>query len=129
MKIYRFDRNVGHSVDRFESNFIMSRIANIKKETMIGCMHLEENGVIGYHKAVVSQLLLIVSGEGWVSGSDQLKVKVKVGDAVFWEKGEEHETVTDTSLTAIVIESEEIHPEEYMPFKEVDVNEMARRYE
>lgn len=125
MKIYRFDRNVGHRVDRYASNFIMSRIANIKKETVIGCMHLEENGVIGYHKAVVSQLLLIVNGEGWVSGSDRLKVKVKVGDAVFWEKGEEHETGTDTSLTAIVIESEEIHPEKYMPLKEVNFSDMV----
>ncbi len=36
-------------------------------------MHLKENGIIGYHEAVVSQLLLIVDGEGYVCGADKEK--------------------------------------------------------
>lgn len=103
----------------------MSKIAKIGSETVIGCMHLEENGVIGYHKAVVPQLLLIVQGEGWVSGKEQTKVKVKVGDAVFWDKGEGHKTFTDNSLTGIVIEAEAIQTEQFMPLQEVNINDMV----
>lgn len=87
MKIFRFDQQVGHKIHHFNSNFIMSRIAKIESETVIGCMHLEEKGVIGYHEAVVPQLLLIVNGEGRVSGTNQTKVEIRAGDAVFWEKG------------------------------------------
>lgn len=71
-------------------------------------MHLEENGLIGYHQAVVPQLLLVVHGEGWVRGETDEYIKVHSGEAVFWDKDEWHETKTDTGLTAIVIESEEL---------------------
>jgi hypothetical protein len=74
----------------------------------IGCMYLDENGVIGYHEAVVPQLLLIVSGEGLVRGETDEFIKVHGGDAVYWEKDEWYETKTETGLTAIVIESEEL---------------------
>ena len=49
-------------------------------------MHLEENGIIGFHQAVVPQILLIINGEGWVRGKEATKFFVKAGDAVFWEK-------------------------------------------
>lgn len=125
MKVYRFGHQVGKKVYLYNSNFIMSRIAKIESETVIGCMYLEENGVIGYHKTVVLQLLLIVQGEGWVSGSEKMKVKVKAGDAVFWDKGEGHETWTSTSLTGIVIEAETILPQQFMPLQEVNINDLV----
>ena len=73
----------------------MSRIVRTEKPIHIGCMYLETNGVVGYHDAVIPQLLLVISGEGWVRGEDEFKVKVKTGDAVFWKKGEGHETTTE----------------------------------
>ncbi|HLS36463.1 MAG TPA: cupin [Bacillota bacterium] len=108
MKIYSFQKEVGRKVTKFNSDFIMSRITQTKGKAQIGCMHLEENGIIGYHQAVVPQLLLIVSGEGWVRGETEEFKMVRCGEAVFWEKDEWHETKTDTGLTAIVIESEEL---------------------
>ncbi len=69
----------------------MSKIVNHQGNIHIGAMHLKENGIIGYHEAVVSQLLLIVDGEGYVCRADKEKVKVEAGQAVFWEKGEVHE--------------------------------------
>lgn len=119
MKIFRFDSQVGQIIHHYNSNFIMSKVIKISNEAVIGCMHLEENGVIGFHKAVMPQLLLIVNGEGWVTGKEQRKMQVRAGDAVFWEKGEGHETITDTFITAIVIEAQELNPEEFMPLKEV----------
>ncbi|QFF99329.1 cupin [Psychrobacillus glaciei] len=114
MKLFIFEKQVGKNISHFNSDFIMSRIVRTEKPTQIGCMYLETNGVVGYHEAVVPQLLLVISGEGWVRGEAGLKVKVKVGDAVLWKKGEGHETTTETGLTAIVIESEELNPSEFM---------------
>ncbi|MFD1039688.1 hypothetical protein ACFQ3N_14970 [Virgibacillus byunsanensis] len=72
-------------------------------------MHLGNNGIVGYHQAVVSQLLLILNGEGYVRSENKEYVKVQSGDANFWEKDEWYETKSDKGLTAIVIESEELN--------------------
>lgn len=117
MQIFRFGRETGNSVNHFDSNFIMSRIVVTEKPTHIGCMHLESNGVIGFHQATVRQLLLVVAGEGWVRGDAPQSLPVGVGDAIFWDADEGHETKTDTGLMAIVIESEGLNPADYMPVR------------
>lgn len=108
MKIYQFSKEAGKKITQFDSDFMMSRITLTQKPAHIGCMYLEENGVIGYHEAVVPQLLLIVKGEGLVRGESNEFIKVHAGDAVYWEGGEWHETKSETGLTAIVIEGEEL---------------------
>ena len=70
MDFYRFNKEAGKKVTHFNSDFIMSRVVNTDRPAHIGFMHLEENGVIGFHQAVVPQLLLIINGEG-VSGKRQ----------------------------------------------------------
>jgi len=114
MEIYKFNKETGKRISKFDSDFVMSRIIQTEKPTHIGCMYLEENGIIGYHQAVVPQLLLILNGEGAVCGETKEYVRVQSGDAVFWKKDEWHETKTDTGLTAIVIESEELNPVSFM---------------
>ncbi|WP_242247466.1 cupin [Bacillus cereus group sp. BfR-BA-01523] len=106
MKIFDFSEKMGKHISVFQSNFIMSKILNHQGNIHIGAMHLQENGIIGYHEAVVSQLLLIVDGEGYACGANKEKVKVEAGQAVFWTKGEFHETSTEKGLMAIVIESD-----------------------
>ncbi|EJP97160.1 hypothetical protein [Bacillus cereus] len=106
MKIFDFSEKMGKHISVFQSNFIMSKILNHQGNIHIGAMHLQENGIIGYHEAVVSQLLLIVDGEGYVCGANKEKVKIEAGQAVFWEKGELHETSTEKGLMTIVIESD-----------------------
>lgn len=117
MEFYRFDKRSGKKILQFNSDFTMSRILNTENTAHIGCMYLEENGVIGYHQAVSPQLLLIMNGEGYVRGDKREYIKVQSGDAVFWEKDEWHETKTARGLTAIVIESQELSPSTYMPLK------------
>ncbi|MCC9623768.1 hypothetical protein LPB41_18985 [Thalassospira sp. MA62] len=114
VRFYKFDKETGKRITKFNSDFVMSRIIQTEKGSNIGCMHLEQGGVIGYHQAVVSQLLLIMVGEGYVRGEKDEYFKVRAGDAVFWTKDEWHETKTDGGLTAIVIESEELDPSVYM---------------
>lgn len=110
MKLYQFNKETGKTITQYDSHFVMSRITQTEKAAHIVCMHLGENGLIGYHQTVVPQLLLIVNGEGWVRGEQDDYIKVQSGEAVFWDKDEWHETKTDTGLTAIVIESEGLTP-------------------
>lgn len=114
MRFYKFDKETGKRITKFNSDFVMSRIIQTEKRSNIGCIHLEPDGVIGYHQAVVPQLLLVMVGEGYVRGEKDEYFKVQAGDAVFWTKDEWHETKTDRGLTAIVIESEELDPSIYM---------------
>lgn len=117
MKIYQLSKENGKNITQFKSSFIMSRIIETEASASIGCMYLEENGVIGYHQAVVPQLLLIIEGEGFVRNEQTQYYQVQPGDAVFWAKDEWHETKTDKGLTGIVIESEQLNPSAFMPIK------------
>lgn len=117
MEFYKFSKDSGKKISKFNSDFIMSRIIQTNKPANIGCMHLDENGIVGYHQAVVPQLLLILNGEGYVRNEKDEYFKVESGDAVFWDKDEWHETKTKVGLTAIVVESEELTPSSFMSLK------------
>lgn len=115
MEFYSFKKESGMKITKFDSDFVMSRIVRTTHATHIGFMYLESKGIIGYHQATMPQLLLVLSGEGLVKGESEEYVKVEPGTAVFWKKGEWHETKTEVGLSAIVIESEELNPSAYMP--------------
>ncbi len=121
MKLYQFTKETGKKITKFDSGFVMSRITQTEKAVHIGCVHLDVDGVIGYHQAVVPQLLVIVNGEGFVRGEADTAIKVQSGDAVFWDQDEWHETRTDTGLTAIVIESEELSTSSLTPLARLQV--------
>lgn len=114
MEFYKFTKENGKKISHFNSNFILTRIIETEKKANISCMHLEENGIIGYHQAAVPQLLLVMDGEGLVRGEEEMYFPVQAGDAVFWVEGEWHETKTEKGLTAIVIECGELKPEHFM---------------
>ncbi|MFD1849866.1 cupin domain-containing protein [Oceanobacillus bengalensis] len=120
MKIYTFANTSGKKITHFNSNFIMTKILNSDREMHIGCLYIDRDGVVGYHKAIAPQLFLVVEGEGEVRGKEDVYVKVKKGDAVFWEKDEWHETLTNFGLTAMVIEGDGLDPSRFMTSKEDD---------
>ncbi|NDI33845.1 cupin domain-containing protein [Chengkuizengella sediminis] len=109
MKMLRFDQEVGKEITAFDSkNLIMSRIIKESDSLHISCMFIGPDGVVGHHQALGSQLFLVVSGEGFVRGKEDIKTPIKEGQAAFWEPGEWHETTTEKGMTAIVIEGENI---------------------
>jgi len=65
-------------------------------------------GRLARHSATVPQILAVLEGSGEVSGADGLGQPIAVGDAVFWAKGEEHETTSAAGLTALIIEGEHL---------------------
>ena len=74
--------------------------------TNIGFITIEQGGIIGYHKAPVPQLFLVVQGQGWVEGEDENRVIIKSGQGVFWNKGEGHISGSELEkITALVLQS------------------------
>lgn len=67
-------------------------------------------GCIARHPAIVPQILAVIDGSGEVSGADGISEHIAAGEAVFWAAGEEHETRTDTGLTALVLEGKGLLP-------------------
>jgi len=61
MEFYKFSKESGKRISKFNSNFIMSRVLQTDKAANIGCMNLEENGVVGYHQAVLYSLFKIIN--------------------------------------------------------------------
>jgi hypothetical protein len=106
MKIFRFDRETGRIVDRYNSSgFTLTRVAHLLEETMIQCAYLEPHGSIGYHQATVPQLFLVVQGEAWVRGQEPERISIQTGQGAYWEEGEGHEAGTETGMVAIIIEA------------------------
>ena len=110
MEFYSFSKQHGRNITQYDSNFIISRLAITETRAAISCMYIEENGIIGYHEATVKQILYVVQGECDVCNEQKQYKTLRPGDAVFWEKGEWHETKTTTGVTAIVIEGQTLSP-------------------
>jgi quercetin dioxygenase-like cupin family protein len=116
MKIFRFDPEVGKSIDNYDSSgIILSKVVHLLDEAVVSCAYLSSDGVIGSHQATIPQLFLVVKGEGWVRSETSEKTSIKAGQAAYWEKGEWHESGTDTGMTTIIIEGVNFDPAELMP--------------
>jgi quercetin dioxygenase-like cupin family protein len=63
-------------------------------------------GRIARHPASYPQILAVLEGSGEISGVSGLAETIEPGEAVFWQKGEEHETTTASGLTALIVEGE-----------------------
>ncbi|MCA0988458.1 cupin domain-containing protein [Guptibacillus algicola] len=115
MKRYRFDKEVGKDITKFDSkNVLISPITRLMEESIdvmqIACMHLERDGLIGGHEAVVPQMFIVLEGEGIVKGGDREPHRIQKGQLAMWEAGEWHETSSKDGLTAIVVESDRLKP-------------------
>ena len=74
MQLFRFDATAGQALEVFDSQtVVLSRIGRVDGEVQIGCMHIGAGGIVGYHKATVRQLFLVVTGTGWVRGADETR--------------------------------------------------------
>ena len=115
MKLFRFDPDVGHNIERFGSRqATLSPLGQVEGKITVACFYLRAGGVIGYHPAAMSQLFMVVQGEGKVRGAEAQWVAIQAGQAAFWQAGEGHETTTERGLTAIVIEGEGLEPGRWM---------------
>lgn len=108
MEVFTFDR-AEHEVTRHGSiGLHATRIAQFAETARATCLAVTPGGVIGTHPADAYQVLLIVSGSGWVAGNDGVRVAVTAGQAACWAPGEIHTTGSDTGLTAIALEGGQV---------------------
>jgi len=65
-------------------------------------------GVLGRHggRADGFQLFYVLTGAGWVSGSDGVKHDIGVGQAVLWSGGESHESGSEIGMTVVMVMSD-----------------------
>lgn len=78
----------------------------ITAETHLVAVSLRPGGVIGRHPAAGRQLLVVLTGDAVVSGSDGEAVAIGPGQAAVWEPGEPHETRSVTGVSALVVEGD-----------------------
>lgn len=71
---------------------------------------LAPGGRIVRHPASVPQILAVLEGRGEVSGADGAVEPIRAGEAVFWERGEEHETRSASGLTVLILEGDGLQP-------------------
>ncbi|MGD6805127.1 cupin domain-containing protein [Rossellomorea vietnamensis] len=118
LKIFTYYQQDGRIIDRFDSKgAVIHPLVKSEKPFQIGCMYLERNSVLGMHEAMCPQLFIVTDGSGWVRVEGGEKIPVEKGTAVFWDTGENHESGSDTGMTAIVAEGEEFDPERFLGLK------------
>jgi quercetin dioxygenase-like cupin family protein len=107
VKIVAFE--TAHAITHFDSRgATIGGIARCSGHVRVSFIELDPGGVLGMHEADSPQLFLVVEGTGRVRSSDEEPVPIAQGQGAYWETGELHETVTETGLTAIVVEADEL---------------------
>ncbi len=101
----------GSEVTRYRSSGV--RGVPLARSTQLGrygvtVLHVAPGGVIGHHPAPLDQLFAVVSGAGWVIGPDGGRVDVSAGQAVVLQAGEEHEAGSETGMTVVVVEADDL---------------------
>jgi quercetin dioxygenase-like cupin family protein len=107
---FRLAELPGRSIDHFGSRFNLAQVMRSSHGCHVALARLPPSGVIGRHPAATGQLLIVIEGSGWVSGGDGDRQPIRMGEAVCWAAGEEHETGSEDGLTAIIVEGPEVRP-------------------
>ena len=106
MKVIELERAESRGIDHYGSERASASLLTVPEgDAHVVRIRLEAGGVLGRHAARADQLFIVVEGEGVATGADGDVAAVRAGTAVFWTAGEEHETRSDSGLTAIVVES------------------------
>ncbi len=110
MRIHSFAPDHGRHIDLFDSDFLQVPLSQPDDVCRAAAMFLPPGGRIGRHEATTPQLLCVIAGSGFVSGSNGVEVPIEAFQAAFWEAGEMHETRSDTGMTTITLEGADLQP-------------------
>ena len=93
------------NVSTFESHGTCAvRLAHGHGEAHAYLLQFEAGGAIGRHEAGYGQLLVVLTGHGWVSGHDGVRAEVGTGDMILFERGEHHAKRSDIGMTAVMVQ-------------------------
>lgn len=104
MRIVELGSLDSREISQFGSVGFSLATIGVLKPGHVSVLELAPGGVVGRHPAVGGQVLVVLDGTATVSGGYDGPSEVAVGQAVVWESGEDHETRSETGLTALVLE-------------------------
>jgi quercetin dioxygenase-like cupin family protein len=81
-----------------------TRLVDGSGEAHAYMLQFDAGGMIGRHEAGFGQLLIVLTGTGWVSGADGNRAEVDAGDVVYFERGEQHAKGSDTGMKALMVQ-------------------------
>ena len=109
MEIHDATELPSRAVTQFDSlNANWTAVARSDGACHLGRMRIGARGVVGMHPTRLDQLFIVVNGHGWVRTADGPRRGVSAGHAVLWRAGEEHESGTDSGMTAIVAQASQL---------------------
>jgi quercetin dioxygenase-like cupin family protein len=110
MRVFSFSAIQGRSVEAFDSTgATIVPVTKGPRDRQVIALYLEPDGVLGNHKEVSDQLLLVAQGSAEVSSEGRSAIGVAAGDAVLWRSGERHEIRAGSEgLTGFIIEADEL---------------------
>jgi quercetin dioxygenase-like cupin family protein len=74
-------------------------------------IYFEPGGQIGPHVAGFGQLLVPLTGSGWVAGADGVQFALVPGQVAYWTRGELHSKGSETGMTALMVQVRELRLE------------------
>jgi quercetin dioxygenase-like cupin family protein len=113
VEILRLDSSLGKRIGPrpYEAKRTSSiALAEGEGEAHAYILYFEPGGEIGPHKAGLGQLFFAASGDGWVAGSDGVRVPLPEGQAAFVHRGEIHSKGSETGLTALMLQVRDLAP-------------------
>jgi quercetin dioxygenase-like cupin family protein len=109
MRILSWSNITGDEVQRYDSvGAAYALLARTSGDAALGIITIAPLGHLGCHPAAATQAFMVLVGAGHVAGRDGREQPVKEGDVVLWDRGEEHETIADEKMVALVIEADEL---------------------
>src|SRR5690348_2031164 len=104
MEIFEFGRNEWRITRHESTGLLATRIATSEGTVRLTHLKVEPGGTIGTHPAPSPQMFLMITGDGWIAGSDGTRILITAGQGVCWARDEEHTSGTDNGFTAIAVE-------------------------
>jgi quercetin dioxygenase-like cupin family protein len=109
MKVVEFSSSQAQPIELFNSVSTASLpLGDGRGETHVHCVFFDAGGKIGEHPTGFAQLFLVIEGSGWAMGADGVRVELRAGQGVYFERGENHSKGSETGMTAIMVQVSEM---------------------
>jgi quercetin dioxygenase-like cupin family protein len=121
MRVFSFTQIQGRDTKAFGSTgATIAAVTKGPRSWQVIALYLEPNGVLGNHKEVSDQLMLVTQGSAEVSSERRGAIAVTSGDAVLWRSGETHEVRAGSDgLAAIIWEGDKLSQYIAMPLRRI----------
>jgi GrpB-like predicted nucleotidyltransferase (UPF0157 family)/quercetin dioxygenase-like cupin family protein len=104
VQIHRLDEEYTFPVAAGSSSYRVGPVTAGGSDVRIDVLHCPPGGSLGRDASPARRLLCVVRGEGAASGGDGVVRRVRAGEAVSWEPGEERALESEYGLVALGIE-------------------------